>query len=218
MEKRTIIIISLVSIILSFIYIILNYYGYIRYLMIHTSSMNKYIENYKKLDKAHDKRRVIISIIPRGVKSINPVIKSLLDQTVKVDLITIVVPYGPQGSDYDNLSKDSISVFKTAKNYGDLNCIIPTVMRESESDTLIITLGGDTIYGKDFIEQLLDKYDGKIVYNNTTDFIDINKGAVFETNLFKEDFLTPPSDIDANKWINDYLSSKEKRRINYLKS
>ena len=221
MEKKTIIILSLVSAILTLIYIILSSYGYMRYITIFRTPTKKYIENYNKLDKAHDTRRVVISVITtdKSIKKITPVIKSLLDQTVKVDLITIVVPYGKDYDPPDDI-KDCVTLFRTGKNYGDLNSLIPTIMREGDADTIIITVGDDTIYGIDFIEKLLnDKFksssDKNIIYNNSQEFIDIKKGAVFISDIFNDDFTNPPKDCDANKWVNNYLKNTPKERINY---
>ena len=93
MEKKTIIIISLISAIFSLIYILLNYFGVIRYFGLYFSPVEKYIKKYKNLDKIGE-HKIIISLTetPEQIKKITPTIKSLLDQTVKVDLISIVIP------------------------------------------------------------------------------------------------------------------------------
>ena len=89
MEKKTIIIISVVSIIISLIYILLNYFGLLRYMGMYLYSPSTFGEAYKKLDEGDKNNRIVISLTttPENLKNITPVINSLLDQTVKVNLI-----------------------------------------------------------------------------------------------------------------------------------
>jgi hypothetical protein len=218
MEKKTIIIISLVSAVFSLIYVLLNYYGITRYLGLYMFSIEGYTKNYKKLDKI-GKHKLVISLTatPKLMTNLSHVIKSLLDQTVRVDLISVVVPYGNNYQLPTNL-KNSVSVFRCGQDKQLLNCLIPTVMRESESTTRIITLGSDTAYGKDFIETLLEsseKYPNKIIYENNKDVIDLNKGVVLSTKFFTENFLNVPKKMNGNKWVNDYFKNFPKHRIKY---
>ena len=218
MEKRTIVIISLVSAIFSLIYVLLNYFGFVRYTGLYIFPVEGYAKNYKNLDKIGKHRTVIsITTTPEQMKKLTPVIKSLLDQTVRVDLISISVPYGDK---YKLPSKleNSVSIFRCGQDKGDLNCILPVIMREGESTTRIITLGVDKIYGKDFIETLLEaseKNPDKIIYENNTDYIDLTKGVVFSTSFFDEKALDAPKGADPNKWINTYFKSFPKEKIQY---
>lgn len=218
MERKTIIIISIISAILSLFYILLNYFGLLRYMGLYIFPIEGYIKNYKNLDQI-DKNRVVISLTasPNQLKKITPVIKSLLDQTVKIDLISIIVPYGNQYVLPVSVS-NAVTVFRCGTNNGKLNCLLPAVLRENESTTKIITLGSNTIYGKDFIETLLEeskKYPDQIIYVNKKDYIDLDKGVVFNTKFFNEDFLNVNRKIDANQWVNDYFKNKPKKRITY---
>ena len=152
MGTKAYVTISLITSIISLIYTILSYYGITRYLKILLSSPKKYIKKYGKLDIG-DKDRVIISMSTSSSK-IRPVINSLLDQTVKVDLIAINVPYGKKYKLPKDL-EDAVALYRTSKPYGSSTCLIPAVMREGEKTTKIITVGDNVIYGKDFIEVLL---------------------------------------------------------------
>lgn len=218
MEKKTIIIISLISAIFSLIYILLNYFGVIRYFALYFSPVEKYIKKYKNLDKIGEHKIIInLTVTPEQIKKITPTIKSLLDQTVKVDLISIVIPYGNKYKLPSKL-KDSVSVFRCEDDKKELNFLIPTILREGESTTRIITLGSDKVYGKDFIETLLEqsnKNPNKIIYKNNKDYIDLTKGVVFSTNFFDEKALDIPENTDCNKWVNNYFNSFQKERINY---
>jgi len=216
MEKKIIIIISLISAVLSLVYVLLNYFGITRYMGLYMFPVESYIKNYKKLDKI-GKNRTIISVTatPNQMKKLTTTIKSLLDQTVKVDIISIVIPHGNKYI-VPNELKDVISIFRCGEDKEGLNCLIPTVMRENESTTRIITIGSGKIYGKDFIEELLveaEKYPNKIIH--TTDSIDITSGVVFSTEFFDENFLNTPKGIDANKWVNTYFKDFQKQKIKY---
>ena len=58
--------------------------------------INRETSDYKKLEQFDKDKRVVISIAPslKDMKNIQPVVNSLLNQTVKVDLISITLPYG----------------------------------------------------------------------------------------------------------------------------
>lgn len=192
MKRKTIIILSFISIFLSLIYILLNYFGLLRYIELYVSSTKKYQKKYSSLDKGDPNNRVIISINTVSTKNLKYVVNSLLDQTVKVDLISINVPSDHEFKIPENL-KDSVKVYKCNKNYKDSTCLIPSVLRESNYNTKIITLADNKIYGKDFIEQLIDasiKNSDSIIY--TGDKIDINNGVLFNINFFDDNFINNP--------------------------
>jgi hypothetical protein len=218
MEKKTIIIISLLSAIFSLIYVVLSYYGLTRYIGIYLFSTERYVKNYKKLDKIGNYKTVIsLTATPNQMSKLSYVIKSLLDQTVRVDFISLIIP---DEIDY-NIPKDmdkSILVLRCGQDHGILNCLVPSILKETESTTRIITLGAGTIYGKDFIETLMEeseKYTDKIIYANDKDVIDLNKGVVFSTAFFKSDFVDIPQGVEGNKWVNEYFKDFPKQRITY---
>lgn len=220
MKKKTIIIISMISAILSMIYLILQYFGLLRYIGLYLFSPENYINNYKKLDKIDDSRTVIAFTTTQKIKKLTPVVMSLLDQTVKVDLISLIVPHGSRYKLQKNL-KDAVMIFKTTRDKGELSPILSTIMREGESDTKIIILGDDSIYGKDFIELLIEesnKNPTKIIYVNNKNYIDLKKGVIFKTNFFKNDFLKVGKNVDPNKFINEYFKNFPKKKINYFQN
>ena len=166
-EKRTWVIVSLVLTFLSLIYIIMSYYGFIRYFSLHRYPMRDYVKNFKLLEKA-SKGRVVLSLTttPKRIKNISAVINSLLDQTVRVDEIALNIPYKFQNKadekyDIPKELEDVIHVYRCGRDYGPMTCLVPTLLREKEAGTKIIYLNDDVIYGKDFIEMIVDASNAK---------------------------------------------------------
>jgi hypothetical protein len=160
-ERRTIVIISLVLSFLSLIYIVLSYYGITRFISLHMYPTKDYVKNFKLLEKACPGRVVIsLTSTPKKLLKITAVINSILDQTVKVDEIALNIPY--KFHDTNQLYvipkelEDIIHVYRCGVDYGPMTCLIPTLLREKEASTKIIYLDDDIIYGKDFIETLVD--------------------------------------------------------------
>lgn len=145
--------------IISIVFICMTYYGITRYFYMHMNlSYDKYVLDYKNLPKKTDSKVIVsLSTTDKNIYKIKPIIKSLLDQTVKVDNIILNLP--PTNVQY-NIPEDYKKVCKiyhTGINYGKyMNCI-PTLLRENEDDTIIILLKDDIIYGKDYIETILEK-------------------------------------------------------------
>lgn len=155
--NKTIIILSLLSII---IFLIL-YYDIYRYIKIHFDDESEYINKYRKLKKCQDCRIVIsLTTIPDRIKLLKPIIKSLLDQSVKVDQIVLNLPKMCKEQPYDvpNDLKNMCNIFTCGRDYGPGTKFIPTILREQEADTIIIMLDDDYIYGYNFIKTLLDEY------------------------------------------------------------
>ena len=143
---------------LSMIFVILSYFGIIRYLKLHVDSHSNYIENYKKLNKASENNKVILSLSSntKKINKIMPMLKSILDQTVKVDQIVLNLPPGDNYNipkEYNNI----LNIFYSGKNYDEATKLIPTLLREDNADTIIILLKDDYIYGKDFIETIIEE-------------------------------------------------------------
>ena len=97
--------ITLLSLIISLLY----YFGLTRYFTLCTKDTNKYLENYKNLDKADKEMKVIISLSvrPEKIDKIKPMINSILDQTVKVNQIVLNLP---NNKEY-NIPKEYENVF-----------------------------------------------------------------------------------------------------------
>lgn len=226
-EKRTWVIISLVFTFISLVYIILTYYGITRYISIHIYPMKDYVNNFRILEKAC-KERVVISITttPKRIKKISAVISSLLDQTVKVDEIALNIPYKFQNqiSESYEVSKElekTINVYRSGKDYGPMTAIIPTLLREKEANTKIIFLDDDVIYGKDFIETLVDASIcpdgiGKAIFVNgwetqlwektAPNVICCKSGVLIQPNFVSADIIENVSlDTNPDIWVSGWL-------------
>ena len=85
--------ILLISIIFTALFLILYQFEIMRYFAIHCKDYNSYLENYKSLDPADDKHKVIISfsVDPPHIQKIKPFLKSILDQTVRVNQINLIL-------------------------------------------------------------------------------------------------------------------------------
>lgn len=207
------------SLILSFIYlvyVILDYYGYVRYTTVHLFPPNSYIKNYTKLSKADSDCKVVVSMTttPSGLKHLKPVINSLLDQTVRIDLISITVPYGDQYALPENLKK-CVQLYRCGRNYGCANSLIPAAMREGEKNTKIITVGDNKIYGKDFIETLINtskKNKNCIVWCGEK--FELGNGALFTSNMFSEKIVNMSDKDDCQEWLKK--SFKNIKKINVI--
>ena len=199
--------IFLIITIIPMIIVILYYFGIIRYFKLHIDSHKSYIEKYKNLNKASANNRVILSFTstPSKVNKIKPMIKSILDQTVKVDQIVLNLPKNNNNNyNIPNEYNDMLNIFY-CNDYGEATKIIPTLLREDNSDTIIILLNDDYIYGKDFIETMIEesnKNDEAIIYD---------KGILIKTKFFDPDsILDRKEKYLKDDWILNNIKHKKK--------
>lgn len=133
------------------------YYGFDRCLLLRLCSdkkAKKMIENYAKLPPASDDRTVI-TFASNDDHNILPTVLSLLDQTVRVNQIALNSCLKKQPSD---ICLQAINVFRVSPKTEQFRGIIPTLEREKDAKTNIIWMRDDYVYGKDFIETLIDAY------------------------------------------------------------
>lgn len=152
MEKRNIILFSLITIFMSLVYMYLDYYGYVRYHTLRQSSdIDSYVKAYKTIDREQGKR-VVVSLTTKTPERALPTLLSILDQTVSVSEISLTV------SNDVTVPKDFerfLNVYRVSIDYDGTNAILPVVIREREADTIIIVIRDDIIYAKDFVEDVL---------------------------------------------------------------
>lgn len=212
MIKKNLLIISTIFSILQLIYLILIYYELIRYIKLkyNYKDINTYIDNYKNIEKC--KKKVVISFTTshRDLSKIEPMLKSILNQTIRVDKITLNIPYSYKGKQYkipENYKK-FLSVYKVGKYIGQGTSVIPTLTREEEKDTVIIFVKDNVIYSNTFVENLFyesEKYPTNAISCNSKILNDKN-GFLVKPNFFKKEV------IDYNKknvtcdWINKKLN------------
>ena len=157
MNKKTVIIITILSTILSIIFILSSYYGIDRYLSLHMKSCENFINKYSYLPKASTNRVVIsFSTTPEKINKIKPMINSILDQTVKVDAIYMVL-LADKNYNTPRYITNVATVVLAGKDYGGGTKIIPILLKEKECDTIIIALNDNVVYGQDFIFTMIEE-------------------------------------------------------------
>lgn len=211
---KKIVIFSLIVSVVSLIYMLLLYFGYIRYYKLHVVSTENYINLYPKLDRA-DKGRVVVSFNATNeqLARIKPFINSILDQTVMVDDIALNVEYKNMGKVPVNLKK-ILSVYGFTKDYGAANCLIPCILREPEATTKIVVLDPEMVYGKDFIEQMINasnRNPTNVIYAKGTD---IKQGILVKPSFFTESVCSYESKDGCVDWLNRCTKATSKS-INY---
>jgi hypothetical protein len=213
---------SFLSAFFSLVYLLLEQFGFLRYLMCYLYSTNSYLETYKNIEKYGEERMVItLSTTYNRLPKLIPVLKSLLDQTVRVDMIYVTICGTKENHDIEN--KEIENIKKIANVIEMKNCKHPNVSqlytaitREGDKNTLIITVGDDIIYGKDFIESMMDTIkegEDKIVYIREQgeqiepiEYIDLSNGAMFKAGYFSSEFIKELEHKNRN-WITEYIKS-----------
>jgi hypothetical protein len=174
-----VIIISIISIIVS----VCIYFGIVRYFQLKYSNINNYIDIYNKLENA-DKSRVVISFTTSySLNSIKPMLISILDQTVRVDQIALTIPKNKMININETYSK-FLNVFDTNTDYNQFESIIPTLLREGDTETKIICLYDNYIYGIDFIENIVNTSN-----NNPNSIIICKEGILIKPKFFTKELI-----------------------------
>lgn len=114
---------------------------------------------------------VTLTTIPSRELAVIETIKSLLNNTIKPDLIYIhlrkkIIRLNTEFSANFKSKLENISsniIVNECKDYGSLTKLYPIIELETDPDTLIITTDDDIIYSQFFIEGLLCGYN---LYNN----------------------------------------------------
>lgn len=218
MSKRNWIIFSIVSSFISLVFVLLTYFGVIRYIKIRRSTPEEFEKIYGNVEKAH-KNRVVISLTttPERINKLEQVISSLLDQTVRVDEISINLPPDKKYviPDYIKNSK-VIKVYTGGVDYGDMCMVTPCLMRETTKDTIIIFVKDTKIYGKDLIQDLIEASEVDkncmICSDNLT-----NDAVLVKSEFFNIDVLEPNKKFPPDVFLKEYLKNKNinVKSINY---
>lgn len=188
------------TIFLIFIIVILcYYYGYYRFFILHYVDEMEYITNYRNISHHQMNTKVIVSVTttPERIKYLKPMLKSILNQSVRIDEIALNIP-----SKYDIEIPDTIqhmsNIYRTGRDYGKATKCLPTIFREGDMNTIIIMLDDDYIYGYDFIKSILNlsaKYPNKALIGKGVflikpffikeDIIDITKDKIDDESLLR---------------------------------
>ena len=182
-----------------------------------THDLNHYIKNYKNKRKITDDKVVVsFTTTPDRIEKIKPMLNSILDQSVKIDQISMNIPEESKNKKYNvpKEYKNVCNVYKAGKDYGPGTKYIPTLLRESECGTKIIIVDDDQLYGQDLIQKLLEESErnpDKCIYAG-------DKFSGAGGILIKPEFMSDVNhDICDDKWLEDNLTV-DKVNINYTKN
>ena len=206
MNKKNIIILIILSTLISFIIIYSTYFGVDRYLNILLYSKyskkkkNKYIEKYTKLNEYIPKQsNIIISLSAKyeELNKIKPCINSILDQTIRINKIYLFLIGNNDLQNIPDYLKDIVIIVPT-KDYKKNTKIIPILIKEKEADTIILALDNDVIYGKDFIQVMLDE----MIKNDNIVLVDTkNTCILFKPSYFDSEIINEKNFLKNNKII-----------------
>lgn len=193
---------SIISCILSIIIVVLAYYGIFRYMNLRNKECEYYAERYINLPRVTSTGKVLVCMyLKEDNISTNMTLKSIFDQTVHPDQISIITSNNIQIPDY--LKKDSIIVKQHAGDMKAEAAFIVPLSTQKNSETKIIIVVDGVVYGPDFIETLVaeselfpnsvifvEGYDaasyvtGKIQKSLTPNFINIDYGVLIKPMMF----------------------------------
>ena len=232
------ILISIGLSLLSVVFIFLSYYGLTRLYKIRTGKCETFAKGYLKLEKAPTGRKIIVSISGDNFEKLKPTIMSLFDQTFRPDQIIISVP--PNSTmDLDPFIQENnlITVHKLAKDYGKCCNIMSPLLREKDGDAIIIIAFQNTVYGPDFIENMVEESEknpdctiyvsgynakqfidtGKKVDQNS-DVIEVASGVLIKPKFIHENILEDQAYIDnPNVFLSAHINKNNicMKKINY---
>ncbi len=215
--KIWIILIVSLLIIIPVLIIFLWWLGVFRCHDLKKNSLEKYIENYKKLKKVDGSGKVIISLSTTPSKIQNKkfeiMLKSILDQTVKVNKIYLHIP---ENKDYEIPEEYNkvLKVLRCGKDYGVCSKFVPMMLKEDNADTIIIILKDNLIYGRNYIEKLI-----KTFLKHPEKAIVAKSGTVIKPNFIDGNFVEEKN--DSANYNEDWIISTiqvPKRNFNYIKN
>ena len=199
---------SLTLALLAIIVIVSLYYNLHRYALLHLDySDTDCIQNYMSLKRVNYDHKVIVSLTttPQRIHKLKPMIKSILNQTVRIDQIVLNIPNSKNFKVPKEL-ESMIHVYSCGRDYGSGTKCIPTILRENDSDTLIIMLDDRFIYGETFIEDLVEKV------KKDSDACLYCKGTIVaKSGFFKEDIVDVTREAVDDKLLMRYINAPKKK-------
>lgn len=205
------IIIIAITFLLFIIILILSYkYDIYRYMYLYSDLSDNYcISNYMSIKRADYPSKIVVAFTttPSRVKHIKPMVKSILSQTVRVDHISLNIPKEHKSKNPytlpSNLEK-MVNVFQCGRDYGNGTKCIPTILREKDSDTLIILLDDSYIYPVDFLEKVVSNL------NSDSSVCLYGKGVIAtKASSFKQDLVDITKQQVSDTFILKYIDAEK---------
>lgn len=204
---------SIILSILSIFYILLAYFGIIRYLKFHLYLNRDLIRDYSLLEKASKKTPVIVTFTckPENISNLKPFLQSVLDQTVKVDKIIFFTPRNIRYKIPDYV-KDIATVVPAAKDYGYGTSIVPALLKEKNANSIILSCKSNVVYGKDFIQNIIyeaEKNPNSLIVDEK------NKSIVLRPSFYDCKILGRNKKLLNKNWFLQNCKNKTKRILEY---
>ena len=170
MNKKSWQILSLIISVLGLIYMFLSYYGIIRFIKLHMTDSIFYTEKFTKKEKGdkYTKISIFSPVKKEEAYRLKPFINSLLDQSVKINDITLICENKEDiWKDIDPEIKKILSINTHSEKNNDIGTFVFSLLKENKEDTNILVLNPGKVYGEDYIETLLEKGEKEdIVYED----------------------------------------------------
>ena len=200
------IIITSMIIMFAVLILIIVHYNFYRYLMMHLDiSDETSIKNYMQKKRAPYQHKIIVSLTTscNRVKKLKPMIKSILNQTVRIDQIALNVS---KKCKVPEEIEQMVNVYVCGREYGEGTKCIPTILRETDSETLLILLEDNYIYNENFIETVVNEY------NKNSEYCLYSKGViVLKCGFMKEDIIDVTKDQVSDKLLMRYIKAPKKK-------
>jgi hypothetical protein len=181
------------------VYIIVDHFGYCRRYELYTKPTEHFLTKYKTKTRAKGPK-TIACFTTDDPSTIRPFVNSLLDQSAKLYEIVAIIKYKNMGKIPEDLKK-ILSVHGYSKDYGDASSVICSVLREPEADTRIIITDPTVLYGKDFVQEMIDaseKNPNKIIYGGSDRSM---KGGILIKPGFFNEKVTENNGEKCCPWI-----------------
>lgn len=206
--RRFLVILSLVISILFLIYSSLMYFGIFRYFSMHMGNIQEYYKKYEKVPKLNNERIIVSFSLKKedDVKKLKPFLNSILNQSVRVNEIAVNGPYGLK---LDDELKKIVSFYGQSKDYGECSCIIPTVLREPDTNTKIIVVNPHTIYDENFIVNMVD-----FSNENPKDMIECGSAYLIKPGFFTDKFTENKEKLNPLELCTKFVNKKVLERGN----
>lgn len=202
MTKKFLTILSIGISCILLLYTVLSHYGLIRLVYLRNRSLEYYSAKYPALPKAVPNRVVISFAIKDGYDTakFTPFINSLLDQSVRVDDIGVNLTY-KNISKIPERYKKILNIYGLSKEYDEVTNFIPTILRETEANTMVIVVDPNMSYGTDFVADLVDasqEHPDALIYGKAQD---VKYGLLAKPKFFSETLCENKNTKSINELI-----------------
>ena len=158
--------------------------------------INHYIKNYSSKKRASSHKVVVSINMINSFDDCRNTVLSILNQTSRIDEIVINSPSHLQLP--SDLSK--VCTLFVTKDYGQYNKLVPTILKERETETIIICVESGIIYEKDFIDNTIQHIDdGNVVLSDRCTCV---KAGHIDSSFIED--LDTDYNTKLQSYFNDY--------------